>query len=119
MAKLFTITEEWNEQSWFSTGGTRAKKYFQAPNGKFYYFKRSQYREATAVKPRKDFKYEFWSEIIAYEVGVMLGFNVLRYDAAIDGNIMGCISESMINAVRPYSSLPFIKRKGRSLTMCF
>lgn len=70
----------------------------QAPNGKFFYFKRSQYKSATEIKPGKDFKYEFWSEIIAYEVGTLLGFNVLRYDIAIDGEIMGCISESMINS---------------------
>ena len=28
----------------------------------------------------------------------MLGFDILRYDVAIDGEIMGCISESMINS---------------------
>jgi len=27
----------------------------------------------------------------------LLGFNMLRYDLAIDGDVMGCISESMIN----------------------
>jgi len=98
LPQLFTITDEWNEQPWFSTGGTRAKKYLQSPEGKFYYFKRSQYKDATDNKPGKDFTYEFWSEVIAYEVGATLGFNVLRYDIAIDGKIMGCISESMINS---------------------
>ena len=28
----------------------------------------------------------------------MLGFNMLRYDAAVDGDVMGCISETMINS---------------------
>jgi len=98
MPKLYTISNEWSPQIWFNTGGTRAKKYLQSPDGKFYYFKRSQYKEPTAVKPGKDFIYEFWSEVIAYEVGTMLGFNVLRYDIAVDGEIMGCICESMVNS---------------------
>lgn len=98
MAKLFIISDDWNPQPWFSTGGTRAKKYLQAPDGKFYYFKRSQYKDASDTKPGKDFKYEFWSEVIAFEVGTMLGFNVLKYDIAIEGEIMGCICESMINS---------------------
>lgn len=92
MAKLFTITEDWAELQWFSTGGTRAKKYLQSPDGKFYYFKRSQ------LRPGRDYTFEFWNEIIAYELGTMLGFNMLRYDIAIDGEIMGCICESMINS---------------------
>jgi len=98
LPQLFTITDEWNEQPWFSTGGTRAKKYLQSPDGKFYYFKRSQYKDATDSKPGKDFTYEFWSEVIAYEVGSTLGFNVLKYDIALSGELMGCICESMINA---------------------
>lgn len=92
MAKLFTITEDWSEQQWFNTGGTRAKKYLQAPDGKFYYFKRSQ------IKTDKDYTFEFWNEIIAYELGTMLGFNMLRYDIAIDGTMMGCLSQSMIDS---------------------
>jgi hypothetical protein len=92
MAELFIITAAWNEQQWFSTGGTRAKKYLQSPDGKYYYFKRSQ------LKPGKDYTFEFWNEIIAYELGTMLGFKMLRYDIAIDGEIMGCICESMIDS---------------------
>jgi len=96
--KLFTITPEWTEQQWFNTGGTRAKKYLLHPDGKFFFFKRSQYKPASDKKPEKDFKYEFWNEIISYEVGSLLGFKMLRYDMAIDGEIMGCISESMVNS---------------------
>ncbi len=77
MPELFIITGEWNEQTWMNTGGTRAKKYLQAPGGKFYYFKRSNIKTLPVPRPGKDFKYEFWSE-------VLLGFNVLRYDIAID-----------------------------------
>lgn len=69
MPVLFIITEEWQEQYWFSTGGTRAKKYLQRPDGKFCYFKRSQFKPATATRPGKNYKYEFWSEVIAYELG--------------------------------------------------
>jgi hypothetical protein len=98
LPKLFTITSDWGPQPWYSTGGTRAKKYLQAPDGKFYYFKRSQYKDATAAKPGKDYKYEFWSEVIAYEVGTLLGFEMLEYNIAIDGDIMGCISQSMIDS---------------------
>lgn len=96
MPELYIIDESWQEQSWFSTGGTRAKKYLAGPDGKFYYFKRSHYKKAASGE--KDYKYEFWSEIIAYELGQLLGFNVLRYDIAIDNTVVGCISETMINS---------------------
>ncbi len=98
MPQLFLISTEWTEQQWFNTGGTRAKKYLLSPDGKFFYFKRSQFKEATETKLGKDFRYEFWNEVIAYEVGTLLGFKMLRYDIALDGEIMGCISESMINS---------------------
>lgn len=90
MAALYDITF-WNAQPWYNTGGTRAKKYIQSRDGKYYFFKRSQ------LKPGKDYKFEFWSEIIASQVGQFLGFNVLGYDIAIDGDIMGCICASMID----------------------
>lgn len=77
--------------------GNPCKKIFSEPGWKILLFKRSQYKEPTNLKPGKDFKYEFWSEVIAYELRNQLGFNVLRYDIAIDGDIMGCISESMID----------------------
>lgn len=92
MAKIFIISEEWNPQPWYNTGGTRQKKYLQSPDGKFYYFKRSQ------LKPGKDYTFEFWNEIIAYELGNMLGFNMLRYDIAIENDTMGCICKSMIDS---------------------
>src|ERR1700709_2621271 len=91
MAELFIIDERWTEQTWLNTGGTRAKKYLQSPDNKFYYFKKSQ------LKPGKDYTFEFWNEIIAYELGKALGFDMLRYDIAVDGDMMGCICESMIN----------------------
>jgi hypothetical protein len=90
MPKLYNIST-WNSQPWYNTGGTRAKKYLQGPDGMYYYFKRS------LLKSGKDYKFEFWSEIIASEVGHLLGVEVLRYDIAADNEIMGCICQSMIN----------------------
>lgn len=91
MAKLYDISG-WHEQSWWNTGGTRDKKIYLNPeDGELYYFKQS------FKKGQRDYKYEFWSEIIASEVGEMLGFNILPYHIAIRGNIVGCISKSMIN----------------------
>ena len=92
MPKVFTIDDTWNEMPWFNTGGTREKRYLQGPDGNFYYFKKSQNR------PGKYYKYEFWNEIIAFDLGMMLGFNVLRYDIAIDReDSIGCICKSMID----------------------
>jgi hypothetical protein len=92
MPELHNISE-WNEQPWLNTGGTRNKKIYQNPqNSELYYFKQS------FKKLSKDYKYEFWSEIIAYELGQMCGFNVLPYHIAIRGNEVGCISKSMISS---------------------
>lgn len=86
--KFFDI-QNWNEQPWFSTGGTRDKKYVQSPQGEFYYFKTSM------VKPGKDYKYEFWSEVIASQIGIFYGFDMLQYDVAYDGKKVGCFSKTM------------------------
>lgn len=92
MAKLFFI-DSWSEQSWWNTGGTRDKKIYLNPEDREpYYFKQS-YR-----KGEKDYKYEFWSEIIAYEVGDFLGFDVLPYEIAKRGEVLGCISKTMFTA---------------------
>lgn len=87
--QLFDITG-WNEQSWVSTGGTRSKKFVQAPDGNYYYYKRSYKTEG------REYFFEFWGEIIASLIGKQLGFDMLTYDLAIDGNEMGCLSISMI-----------------------
>ncbi len=89
--EIIDITD-WNAQDWVSTGGTRSKKYVQAPDGKFYYFKRSYKTEG------RDYFFEFWSEIIATQIGTSLGFDMLKYVPAIDGAEMGCLSESMIKS---------------------
>lgn len=90
MAKLYNISD-WNEQIWWNTGGTRDKKIYLNPeDGDLYYFKQSY------KKGQRNYKYEFWSEIIAYEIGELLGFNILPYHIAIRGQVVGCISKSMI-----------------------
>ncbi|UCS92151.1 hypothetical protein KZP23_15735 [Echinicola marina] len=91
MAKLYEI-DSWSEQLWWNTGGTRDKKIYQNPeDGTIYYFKQS-YR-----KGKMDYQHEFWSEIIAYEVGEFLGFDVLPYHIALRNEVVGCISKSMID----------------------
>ncbi len=91
MAQIFDISQ-WGEQPWLSTGGTRNKKIYLNPaDNQLYYFKQSLKKEG------KDYKYEFWSEIMAYEIGKLCGFNVLPYHIAIRENEVGCISQSMIN----------------------
>jgi len=91
MAKLFNISY-WSEQSWWNTGGTRDKKIYLSPlDDELYYFKQS------FKKGQRDYKHEFWSEIIASELGELLGFDILEYQIAIRGDVVGCISKSMIN----------------------
>ena len=90
MPKLFKIDDDWTHLQWVNTGGTRAKKFLQNPDGDYFYFKRSQ------LKPGKDYTYEFWNEIIVSEIGQLLGFNMLEYHLAIYNDVAGCISKSMI-----------------------
>ena len=92
MADLYDITQ-WSEQSWWNTGGTRDKKIYLNPDdNEIYYFKQS------FKKGQRDYQYEFWSEIIASEVGKLLKLHILEYHIAIRGNIIGCISKSMIKS---------------------
>lgn len=90
MAKFYNITK-WNERPYFQTLGTRNKVIVENPdNHSEYYFKTSLKREM------KDYKHEFWSEIIASEVGQLLGFDMLRYDIAFNRGEIGCISKNMV-----------------------
>lgn len=66
--------------------GKRIKKVVLHPETfELYYFK----------EPKEKYPWEFWNEIIAHEVGVKLGFNVLKYEPAILEGIGGCLSKSM------------------------
>lgn len=90
MAEFFDIST-WNERTWFQTGGTRDKMIVENPaDHSAYYFKTSLKRE------KKDYKHEFWSEIIASEIGKLLGFDMLTYDIAYNNGQIGCLSKSMV-----------------------
>ena len=90
MADFYDITT-WTEKPWYQTGGTRSKVIVENPaNHTEYYFKTSLKKEL------KDYKTEYWSEIIASEVGIHLGFDMLKYDVAYNRGEMGCISKSMV-----------------------
>jgi hypothetical protein len=92
MTKLYFISD-WSEQTWLNTGGTRNKKIYLNPDdGKRYYFKES------FNQGERDYKYEFWSEILASKVGQYLGFELLDYNIAIAEDNVGCLSESMIDS---------------------
>lgn len=89
MARYYDTTN-WSEKPFFNTKGTRSKCVVINPdNNTDYYFKTSM------IKEGKNYKYEFWSEIIASEIGRALGFNVLEYNIAKHGDDVGCLSQSM------------------------
>lgn len=87
---LFLDISTWNEKKFLNTGGTRSKCIVEHPKTEeLYYFKTSLKKEVI------DYKYEFWSEIIASEYGCLLGFNMLQYDIALKDGECGCISKAM------------------------
>lgn len=90
MANYIDISS-WNKQIHVHTTGTRQKYILISPDDEKYYFKTS------LKKGTKDWKYEFWSEVIASKVGIWLGFNVLEYEVASFDDLIGCISKSIIN----------------------
>lgn len=90
MPEFYNITS-WNEKPWYQTGGTRSKVIVENPEtSNDYYFKSSLKKE------KIDYKFEFWSEIVASEVGTLLGFDMLRYDIAYNRGEIGCLSKSMV-----------------------
>jgi len=89
MATIYDISK-WDEKPWFNTGGTRDKCLVESSSGELFYFKTSLKKETI------DYKYEFWSEILAAEIGKSLGLNVLKYDVAIKDNTIGCFCQSMV-----------------------
>lgn len=93
----FIDATNWQVLPWFNSGGTRTKRVLQDEQGKLWYFKCSERKAASEGRPEKYYKFEFWSEIIAYQLGRSLGLDILRYDAAIHNGEIGCISPLMIN----------------------
>ncbi|HCX24515.1 MAG TPA: hypothetical protein DHN29_21530, partial [Cytophagales bacterium] len=90
MVRLYDIST-WSPHPWLNTGGTRDKKFIQSPEGEYFFFKTS------LLRPQKDYRYEFWNEIISFHLGQMLGFDTLKYELAIDGDKVGCLSKTMID----------------------
>jgi len=91
MVKYYDISK-WEEHQYYGTGGTRDKSVVENPDdSNLYYFKTSLKKKVI------DYKYEFWSEIIASEIGQSLGFDTLHYDVAWKDDRLGCLSKSMIN----------------------
>lgn len=86
----FYDVSEWTELSASSTKGTRDKLVLAGSSEDTYFLKFPMVRE------KRDYTPENWSEILAYEIGTQLGFNVLRYDLAIHNGRIGCISKNMI-----------------------
>lgn len=87
--KFYDVTNWSNVVS--STKGTRDKNILINPeDGCDYFVKFPMCRD------NRDYSAETWSEIIAYEVGVALGFDVLRYDFALWNDRSACISKNMI-----------------------
>lgn len=68
--------------------GKRIKRVVVKPGTEqLYYFK----------EPKEKYPWEFWSEVISYQVGVHFNFNVLSYEPAILNGKAGCLSPSMIS----------------------
>lgn len=91
--RLFVI-DEWERLYEMNTSGTRSKFVVLSPNNESYYFKTSL-KKIVDGKVVKEFPSEFWSEIVAYQLGAMLKLPVLRYDIAAYKNVLGCISKNM------------------------
>ena len=89
MAVFYNISD-WNVKKYFQSGGTRNKDVVEDPETlKQYFFKTSLKKEG------RDYKYEFWSEIIASKIGQALNFDVLDYNIAQKGEEVGCLSKLM------------------------
>lgn len=91
MKKIYDITS-WEKVTHEHTRGTRDKYIAIEPEtGSRYYFKTSINRD------KKNYPYEFWSEIIAFQLGDALGFEICPYYLAHDSEKIGCISKSIID----------------------
>lgn len=96
MVKIYDVSN-WQEMTWLHSGGTRAKRILQASDGSHWYFKCSERKPARDGVAEKYYRYEFWSEIIAYQLGSFLGLDILRYDVGYYDDQIGCLSRRMNN----------------------
>lgn len=81
--------DNWQKMPMFNTSGTRDKTIFFNNNDSFYF-------KTSLKKDKKDYVYEFWSEIVASQLGTLLRLPVLHYDIASFEDKIGCISQNMI-----------------------
>ncbi|MEO6283918.1 MAG: hypothetical protein ABIN80_20920 [Dyadobacter sp.] len=87
MARFIDISG-WTNNEWSSPSkGSRPQKIFSNPETDEEYF----FKQSSAKYPA-----EFWSEIIASEIGLLAGFPLLTYDAASYHGTLGCLSKSMV-----------------------
>jgi hypothetical protein len=78
----------WTNNEWSSPSkGSRPQKIFSDPKSDEEYF----FKQSSPKYPS-----EFWSEIIASEIGLLAGFPLLVYDAATYQGTLGCLSKSMV-----------------------
>lgn len=83
--------DDWFLINGFNTTGTRNKCVLINPkDNQSYYFKTS------IKKGKKDYPFEFWSEIVASVLGQHLNLPVLKYDLASFNGKMGCLCKNMI-----------------------
>lgn len=88
---LYFCIDSWTRIREINTTGTRDKGVYIAPTHQTFYFK-------TSIKQnKKDYPFEFWSEIAASRLGLLLGLPVLDYHIASYGDKIGCISPNMID----------------------
>lgn len=86
----FTDISDWQVMNHLQTGGTREKCWvMNLDDNSLYFFKVSHKKEAI------DYRTEFWMEIIASKFGQSLGLNMLDYNIAQLGNLLGCLSKKM------------------------
>lgn len=86
----FYDVSDWIETSAPSTKGTRDKLVLVKPQTEDTYF-----LKFPMMREKRDYTPENWSEVLAYEIGNALGFNVLKYDLAVHKGKVGCISKNM------------------------
>lgn len=98
-AKIIDISN-WEVLPQYSTEGTRDKRIVQSPDGFTYYFKTS-FKKTSSDGQIREYRHEFWSEVIACRIASLLSFDALLYNVAYrkedDETLVGCISQSMIS----------------------
>ena len=87
---LYFNIDEWLQLRDINTGGTRNKAVYVSPDNIPYYFKTS------INKDKRNYPFEFWSEIIASQLGKLLQLPVLEYHISTRNDKIGCLSKSMI-----------------------